>query len=115
LSHSGFLHLYGGREHRYGHRQTLQGAGASCFRTHEPALAGMKSLAVPIALAALGCASATAQAQRPTLLAQTPEVCTEVYQPVCGRDEKGTRRTYSNACYARRAKAKDVTPGECPK
>jgi Kazal-type serine protease inhibitor domain len=68
----------------------------------------MKSSLIPVALAVLFCASGTAQAQ-------TPEVCTEVYQPVCGTDENGTRRTYSNACYARRAKAKDVTPGECPK
>jgi hypothetical protein len=38
-----------------------------------------------------------------------------VYQPVCGTDENGNRRTYSNACFARLAKAKDVTAGECPK
>ena len=70
-----------------------------------------------IALAALLCAGAVAQAERSTLLAQTstPEVCTEVYQPVCGTDENGNRRTYSNACFARLAKAKNVTPGECPK
>jgi hypothetical protein len=75
----------------------------------------MKSLLIPFALAALVCVIATAQAQTPRQLAQAPEVCTEVYQPVCGTDENGNRRTYSNACYARRAKAKDVTPGECPK
>jgi hypothetical protein len=45
----------------------------------------------------------------------TPEVCTEVYQPVCATDETGKRRTYSNACFARLGKAKDITPGECPK
>ena len=69
------------------------------------------------AFAALLCAGAAALVQSSTLLAQTstPEVCTEVYQPVCGTDEKGNRRTYSNACFARAAKAKDVTPGECPK
>ena len=70
-----------------------------------------------IALAALLYAGAVAQVERSTLLAQTstPEVCTEVYQPVCGTDENGNRRTYSNACFARLAKAKNVTPGECPK
>ena len=30
-------------------------------------------------------------------------------------DETGKRRTYSNACFARLGKAKDITPGECPK
>ena len=45
----------------------------------------------------------------------TPEVCTEVYQPVCGTDQNGRRVTYSNACFARIAKATNVTIGECPK
>jgi hypothetical protein len=44
-----------------------------------------------------------------------PEVCTEIYQPVCGTDENGNRKTYSNACFARIAKAINVTPGECRK
>jgi hypothetical protein len=44
-----------------------------------------------------------------------PEVCTEVYQPVCATDENGNRKTYSNACFARMAKATNVTPGECSK
>jgi hypothetical protein len=39
----------------------------------------------------------------------------EVYQPVCGTDQNGKRVTYSNACFARVAKATNVTPGECPK
>jgi hypothetical protein len=52
----------------------------------------------------------------PTILAQaTSEVCTQVYQPVCGTDSNGKRVTYSNVCFARVAKATDVTPGECPK
>jgi len=49
------------------------------------------------------------------ILAQAPEVCTQLYQPVCGTDASGKRITYSNACFARVAKATDVTPGECPK
>jgi hypothetical protein len=58
-----------------------------------------------------------ANMNRPVILIQAspPEVCTEVYQPVCGTDENGTRKTYSNACFARIAKATNVTPGECPK
>jgi Kazal-type serine protease inhibitor domain len=47
--------------------------------------------------------------------AQTPEVCTQIYQPVCGTDRDGKRVTYSNACFARAANATNVTPGECPK
>jgi hypothetical protein len=51
------------------------------------------------------------------ILAQAPppEVCTEVYIPVCGTDQSGKRTTYSTACFARIAKATNVTPGECPK
>ncbi len=56
-----------------------------------------------------------APAHRPDLLAQRPEVCTEIYQPVCGTDSNGKRVTYPNACFARMAKATNVTPGECPK
>jgi hypothetical protein len=57
-----------------------------------------------------------ADRDRPVVLAQnTPQVCTEVYQPVCGTDASGKRVTYSNACFARAAKATDVTPGECAK
>jgi hypothetical protein len=44
-----------------------------------------------------------------------PVFCPEIYQPVCGTDPNGTRRTYSNACFARIAKAVNVTPGECSK
>jgi Kazal-type serine protease inhibitor domain len=47
--------------------------------------------------------------------ASPPEVCTQVYQPVCGTDANGNRVTYSNACFARVAKATNVTVGECPK
>jgi Kazal-type serine protease inhibitor domain len=44
-----------------------------------------------------------------------PEVCTQIYQPVCGTDPNGSRVTYSNECFARMAKATNITPGECPK
>jgi hypothetical protein len=62
--------------------------------------------------------SASAASRRgDVILAQAPppEVCTEVYMPVCGTDQSGKRTTYSNACFARIAKATNVTPGECPK
>ena len=64
----------------------------------------------------LALASTAWPADRPAVLAQTtPEVCTEVYQPVCGTDANGRRVTYSNACFARAAKATQVTPGACAK
>ena len=44
-----------------------------------------------------------------------PQVCAEVYQPVCGTSPSGMRTTYSNACFARAAMATNVTPGECGK
>jgi hypothetical protein len=69
-------------------------------------------------LVAIGTVAASAPAvSRHVILAQAPapEVCIEVYQPVCGTDQSGKRVTYSNACFARVAKATNVTPGECPK
>jgi hypothetical protein len=72
-------------------------------------------VAVPLVFG-LAASVRAAERQRPVVLAQnTPEVCTEVYQPVCGTDASGKRATYSNACFARAAKATNVTPGECPK
>jgi Kazal-type serine protease inhibitor domain len=58
-----------------------------------------------------------ASRNRAIILAQgaPPEICTEVYQPVCGTNPGGIRVTYSNACFARVAKATNVTPGECAK
>jgi hypothetical protein len=44
--------------------------------------------------------------------ARRPEVCTEQYQPVCGRIAE-TSRVYSNACFARAAGAKIVSEGPC--
>jgi len=45
--------------------------------------------------------------------ASPPEICSQIYQPVCGTDPSGKRVTYSNECFARAAKATNVTPGEC--
>jgi hypothetical protein len=67
--------------------------------------------------ASFACALSAEAASRNTILAQAspPEVCTQIYQPVCGTDPSGKRTTYSNACFARVAKATNVTPGECSK
>jgi hypothetical protein len=70
--------------------------------------------ALLIALAGLSPAAAADRAGRGGItVAQTPEVCTEIYQPVCGTDAGGKRITYPNECYARRAKATNITPGPC--
>jgi len=43
-----------------------------------------------------------------------PEVCTSHYDPVCGIDEDGSRRTYGNACNACADPAiVRHMPGEC--
>jgi hypothetical protein len=65
----------------------------------------------------LAVSAQAADRSRPIILAQgaPPEICTEVYQPVCGTNPAGMRVTYSNTCFARVAKATNVTPGECAK
>jgi Kazal-type serine protease inhibitor domain len=77
------------------------------------------SLAIPSAIVMLGlCLPANAAGRdHAVILAQgaPPQVCTEVYQPVCGTNQSGMRVTYSNACFARAAQATNVTPGECSK
>ncbi|MCS7122882.1 MAG: Kazal-type serine protease inhibitor [Candidatus Micrarchaeota archaeon] len=40
---------------------------------------------------------------------ERPEVCIEIYEPVCGVDGK----TYPNRCYAEREGVKVAHPGEC--
>ena len=75
------------------------------------------TLIVMLAISGFACSAGALQRDRNLMVAQNspPEVCTEVYQPVCGTDQNGKRVTYSNACFARVAKATNVTPGECPK
>jgi Kazal-type serine protease inhibitor domain len=65
----------------------------------------------------LAVSAQAADRNRAIILAQgaPPEICTEVYQPVCGTNPAGMRVTYSNTCFARVAKATNVTPGECAK
>ena len=75
------------------------------------------SFLVVIATTGLGLSASAANQKGYVILVQgsQPEVCIEIYQPVCGTDQNGRRVTYSNACFARVAKATNVTPGECPK
>jgi hypothetical protein len=75
------------------------------------ASAAIVSFALVIALHAQA-----SEMPRPILVQESPpEVCTQIYQPVCGTDANGNRVTYSNACFARIGKATNVTEGECPK
>jgi hypothetical protein len=76
-------------------------------------------LAVVLAATSFGLALSADAAgrERAVILAQgaPPEVCAEIYQPVCGTNPAGMRTTYSNACFARVARATNVTAGECAK
>ncbi|MGO9132754.1 MAG: Kazal-type serine protease inhibitor family protein [Methylovirgula sp.] len=52
------------------------------------------------------------------LAADTPKsdagcICMELYLPVCGAGPDGTTKTYSNACYAKCAKATVIHKGKC--
>jgi hypothetical protein len=70
------------------------------------------------AAAALICTAAHAETVapvKPMQLAQAkpaPAACTLVYLPVCG-SVKGKQTDFSNDCEAKRAKAKNITPGRC--
>ena len=45
-----------------------------------------------------------------------PEMCMELYQPVCGFTKDGTSKTYGNSCHACANQAVvRYTPGECKK
>jgi Kazal-type serine protease inhibitor-like protein len=78
---------------------------------------GEKTMQLVFACVLAGAFAANANSSDQLIFAQVsaPEVCTEIFQPVCGTDANGRRVTYSNACFARVAKATNVTPGECPK
>ena len=69
-------------------------------------------LAICIATFGLAHTADAASRDRAIILAQgapAPEVCMELYQPVCGTNPAGMRVTYSNACFARVAKATNVS------
>jgi hypothetical protein len=40
-------------------------------------------------------------------------ICMEVYLPVCATLPNGERKTFSNACFAKCAKAKTIHEGPC--
>jgi Kazal-type serine protease inhibitor domain len=61
------------------------------------------------------CAQAASRSRIILAQAAPPEVCAEIYQPVCGTNPAGMRVTYSNTCFARAAKTTNVTPRECAK
>jgi hypothetical protein len=45
-----------------------------------------------------------------------PEMCMELYQPVCGFTKDGTSKTYGNSCHAcANHEVVRFTPGECKK
>jgi Kazal-type serine protease inhibitor domain len=79
--------------------------------------AGLAILASPLSEAAVPHASSaahimTAQLEQTDLRKPRPTVCTEQYEPVCGRIN-GVRKTYSNRCYARADGASIVAQGRC--
>ncbi|SRR5579872_267714 len=79
--------------------------------------AGLAILASPLSEAAVPHASSTmrimtAQLEQKDLRKERPTVCTEQYEPVCGRIN-GFRKTYSNRCYARADGASIVAQGRC--
>jgi len=51
-------------------------------------------------------------AQQPSLPKPNPEVCPEVYQPVCAK-KRGSPKSYTNDCFARMDGAGDIKPGHC--
>lgn len=59
-----------------------------------------------------GCASTlpTGQVQVGEPRVERPEVCIQIYQPVCGVDG----RTYPNSCHAQVAGVDLACEGECP-
>lgn len=40
-------------------------------------------------------------------------ICMELYQPVCAASRNGKKQTYSNACFAKCAKAAVIHQGAC--
>jgi len=68
-------------------------------------LAALAILASPLSAAA-------AQLEPNDMGKRRPTVCTEQYEPVCGRIN-GVRKTYSNRCYARADGADIVAQGRC--
>lgn len=84
---------------------------------HAAMLAGLAILASPLSEAAVPHASSTARTMTAQLEPKDvgnrrPTVCTQQYEPVCGRIH-GVRKTYSNRCFARADGADIVAQGPC--
>jgi Kazal-type serine protease inhibitor domain len=65
-----------------------------------------------LAILASALPAAAAQPDPQDTNKRRPTVCTEQYEPVCGRI-KDVRKTYSNRCYARADGADIVAQGRC--
>lgn len=71
-------------------------------------------LAAPVVRADAGAATGELR-----LVADQPKpdnggcICTEIYLPVCAALSNGVKQTYSNACFAKCAKATIVQKGKC--
>ena len=74
-------------------------------------------LALSLALAATPVAAEQAPPAAPgqvTCTTPRPQMCTQVYQPVCATRRDGTRQTYSNGCMAcTDANVVSHVPGPC--
>ena len=104
-----------GKTGREGKRAACYDAGLATTLTQDHPMKLLVAFGALLSTISLALADDAASSNRRNLFAQAPQVCTQVYQPVCGTDPAGKRVTYSNDCFARAAKATNVTPGECPK
>ncbi|THD64849.1 MAG: hypothetical protein E7813_16360 [Bradyrhizobium sp.] len=68
--------------------------------------------AAPAPQAFSAAATVTAQLEPKDFSTRRPTVCTEQYEPVCGRIN-GVLKTYSNQCYARAEGADVIAQGSC--
>lgn len=84
------------------HRKFLRRRGASLLPVMAIAMLAGMIAATPQAAKAAGEAPAP----------RRPEICTEQYAPVCG-EKNGSRKTYSNSCFAAADAARVVTDGAC--
>ena len=104
-----------GKTGREGKRAACYDAGVATTLIQDHPMKLLVAFGALLATISLALAGDAENSNRRNLLAQAPQVCTQVYQPVCGTDPAGKRMTYANDCFARAAKATNVTPGECPK